>query len=418
MRLKKLLLFSLILLGSSLPVSTLAATYTCGTNGVPNSCTPSGMQTLINSASNGYTINIATGTHTWSGAGIGVLLSKRLTISGGGTYAVNASHADTGTWPVQLNTGTATALKITATAGSGNPRITGISFVGNPPFNYNFVDGNAGLFINMSGGLESNIAFYRIDNNKFHAGVSTSSGGAGSNCGIYANAPGLIDHNYFLTDTLEGKCIMVQNWGASGNGDEVWAAPVGFGAASTFVFIEDNTFLRANGTIQFENSIADAYVGGKYVLRHNYIRNGNIVNHAQSGGGWTRGGQALEVYNNEFNYVAGQALFTAFFNQGIGTFLYYNNSHTGSWQSYVKLWNRRSTDSLGNWGVCDGSRPWDQNLFTLLGLGGYPCADQIGRGQSVGLGHLLVQIPPLFQQYFPARLWNNTGSTTGGGGCT
>ena len=110
MRFEKLLLCSLILLGSSLPVSTLAATFTCGTNGVPNSCTPSGMQTLINSASNGDTINIATGTHTWSGAGIGVLLSKRLTISGGGTYAVNASHADTGTWPVQLNTGTATAL--------------------------------------------------------------------------------------------------------------------------------------------------------------------------------------------------------------------------------------------------------------------------------------------------------------------
>src|SRR2546430_3012077 len=104
MRLKKLLLFSLILLGSSLPVSTLAATYTCGTNGVPNSCTPSGMQTLINSASNEDTINIATGTHAWTAQPTGVMLNKRITISGGGTYAVDANHNDVGTWPVQLNT--------------------------------------------------------------------------------------------------------------------------------------------------------------------------------------------------------------------------------------------------------------------------------------------------------------------------
>src|SRR5688500_1043432 len=104
MRLEKLLLFSLILLGSSLPVSTWAATYTCGTNGVPNSCTPSGMQALIILASNGDTINIATGTHAWTAQPTGVMLNKRITISGGGTYAVNPSHADTGTWPVQLNT--------------------------------------------------------------------------------------------------------------------------------------------------------------------------------------------------------------------------------------------------------------------------------------------------------------------------
>ena len=397
MRLKKLLLFSLILLGSSLPVSTLAATYTCGTNGVPNSCTPSGMQTLINSASNGDTINIATGTHAWTAQPTGVMLNKRITISGGGTYAVDANHNDVGTWPVQLNTGTATAFKITAGVGPGTPRIRGISFFGNPPFNYNFGDANAGLFINMS----PNTAFYRIDNNKFHS--------TGAHLGIYANSPGLIDHNYFQSDATDGHGIMVQNWGASGNGDEVWMAPVGFGTASTFVFIETNTFIRPNIQASFENSVVDAYVGGKYVLRYNYIRNANVLNHDKSGGGWTRAGQSFEIYNNTFDYTIATSWFCAMFGRD-GTFLYYNNDHKGFYQAWVKFWNRRMTEAEGNWGVCDGTKLWDRNV----GPGGYPCADQVGRGAAAGLGSLTVQLQPRV----PVRLWNNTGPFTGGCGGT
>ena len=244
--------FSVICLGASCLFITLsAATVTCGTSGVNNSCTPSGLQSLINSANHGDTINIAAGVHAWTAMPSGVLINKRITINGGGRYAVSSTHSDTGTWPVRLNTGGAKAFRIDAPAGSGAPRVTGIHFAGNPDFNYGFGDGDYGLFMSTEG---SNQAIYRIDNNKFHS--------SGPHCGIYANSEGLIDHNYFLADQIEGHCIMVQNWGASGNGDEQWAEPTGYGTAG-FTFIEDNTFIRPDGFVQFENSVVDSYLGGK-----------------------------------------------------------------------------------------------------------------------------------------------------------
>ena len=55
-------LFILVLWGAQ----AHGAVYTCGTDGVNNSCTPSGLSSLINSASDGDTIFIATGTHSWN----------------------------------------------------------------------------------------------------------------------------------------------------------------------------------------------------------------------------------------------------------------------------------------------------------------------------------------------------------------
>src|SRR5439155_7348346 len=300
-----------------------------------------------NSASNGDTINIAIGTHAWTALPTGVLVNKGLTISGGGTYAVDSNHNDTGTWPVQLNIGTATAFKITAAAGSGHPRITGIHFSGNPPFTYCLTDFNCGLFINMS----PNVAFYRIDKNKFDS--------SGAHLGIYANSPGLIDHNFFTSGATDGHGIIVHGWGASGTGSEVWAAPVGFGTASTFVFIETNTFWRPN-TIRasFENSIVDCQVGGKWVFRYNNVHNANLVVHDKSAGGNSRGGcQAIEVYNNNFAYGSAYAADAWFANLYLrdGTALYYNNQHVSNIQAWVKLNNARDGGSQGNWGVCDGT---------------------------------------------------------------
>jgi hypothetical protein len=370
-----------------------AATHMCGTNGVNNSCTPSGMQSLISAASSGDTINIANGTHAWSAVSAGVLINKSVTINGGGRYAVDANYNDTGTWPVRLNTGTATAFIINVPTGTGMPRITGINFDGNPRFNYGWWDSDLGLFINVYG---ANRAFYRIDNNKFHS--------TGSNVGIWLNSKGLMDHNYLKCEQLEGFGTEVQSWGASGTGDEAWAEPIGYGTAN-FMFIEDNTFIRPRGQVVFANPVVDAYVGGKYVFRHNYVRNAMILNHDKSGGNWTRAGVAFEVYNNIFEFDDSITYQTPFYLRD-GTALYYHNEHRGFYQSYIKFWNRRTEEAQGNWGLCNGTKSWDGNI----GPQGYPCADQVGRGPAAGLGPNNVQPQPRV----PVRIWGNTGPATGG----
>jgi hypothetical protein len=384
--------FLIISSGLFLAVDASAATYTCGQNGSNNSCSPTTMTSLVSSANDGDTIVIANGTHSWT-SGAPVTINKRITVRGGGTYAVNASYGDTGSWPTVLTTGSTTAFRINVTGGgSGAVVVSGLHFSGNPSFSYLFGDGNGGMFVNIYG---SNVAQYRIHNNKFHS--------SGGNCGIYANSEGLIDHNYFRADSQDGHCIMVQKWGASRMGDEQWAEPTGWGTAD-FLFIEDNTFWRpaVSGQLPFQNNAVDAYVGGKYVFRHNYVENGGVINHDKSGGGWTRAGVAFEVYQNHFNYSDSDSWQTVFFLRD-GSLLFWGNEITGRYQSWVKLWNQRQSNSQGSWGVCDGSKAWD-------GPGGYPCADQVGRGRAAGIGPNSTQP----QASMPVRIWGNTGTSTGG----
>jgi hypothetical protein len=337
-----------------------AATFTCGNSGVANSCTPSSLQSLINSARDGDTVNIAAGTHNWT-SGVPVFITKRITISGGGHYAVDASHNDVGTWPVQLNTGTSVAFSINVTtAGSGYPRLTGIHFAGAPTFTYNFGDNeNGGLFVTAR---MSNIGSYRIDNNLFH---STS-----AHCGIYANSKGLIDHDYFWADQIEGHCVYIQDVGNSGNGDEAWIRPVGFGGPD-FVFVEDSTFIRPAGAVSFEINDMDAQLGGKYIFRYNYVRNGFLELHGNSGGSSTRPAMAAEIYSNSFIFESAATWQTVFY-QRAGTVLFYGNAISGYFQSWFKLWSERQAgcpNGCGNWGVCDGTHPWDGNSGT--GTAGY-----------------------------------------------
>jgi hypothetical protein len=79
--------------------SRAATTWTCGTNGVNNSCTVAGITSLIAGASAGDTIQIASGTHSWTSAPI---INKGLTIKGStsctrdaSTYEVNCTDGTT-----------------------------------------------------------------------------------------------------------------------------------------------------------------------------------------------------------------------------------------------------------------------------------------------------------------------------------
>ena len=62
----KMLPLAFFLLVLSITTSIHAAEYTCGTNGVDNSCTSATLNSIISSASDGDTIYIAQATHDLS----------------------------------------------------------------------------------------------------------------------------------------------------------------------------------------------------------------------------------------------------------------------------------------------------------------------------------------------------------------
>ena len=103
-----------------LPFQAWASTYTAA------SCSQSDVQKAINQASNGDTVNVPSGSSTWTSS---VNVSTGITISGGGSYSVYVNHNDTGTWPVVINLSNNCAFKVSSTSGTV-VRITGFSFTG------------------------------------------------------------------------------------------------------------------------------------------------------------------------------------------------------------------------------------------------------------------------------------------------
>lgn len=377
-----------------------AATHICGTPGVANSCTPSGLTSLIGNASDGDTVVVAPGVHNFT-SGTPVVINKRITITGGGSCAGCGTNSPAWSGNVQLNTGTSNAFRVDVRSpGTGIVRITGMHFVGAPGFTYHWWDGDgSALPSGFFSAFSSNQAYYRIDNNRFDSTTAHNGG--------FLNTPGVVDKNIFESDQIEGHMLFVQDYRTDGNGDAAWAEPTvyGGGLVNRWVFIEANTFIRPAGQVIFESSVVDTYAGGRYVFRNNYVRNGWILNHDKSGGGNTRSGVAFEVYGNTFNFESQVGFQSAMYLRD-GSMLYYNNNHVGYWQAFVKFWNRRINEAQGNWGVCDGLQPWDKNI----GPGGRLCADQVGTGRANGMGRLNTQP----QAALPVRIWNNSGVATGG----
>ena len=395
------------------------ATVVCGTDGTANSCTRAGMTTLIAAAANGDTIRIANATHSWV-TGTPVTINKRIRITGSRTCTGCGTNSPSMSAGATLLFGNgldapgagdngAFTVNVT-TAGTGIVEIDGIKFEGDLWFEYHWWDANDNsaepIFLIV---YSTNLPDYRIHNNWFHGANQTGDGDGAMN-GFMVNAPGLIDHNWFEADGIEGHTLFVTDPRADGNGDAAWEEATVYGGSLTnnWVFIETNTFTRPSGAVVFESSVVDAYAGGRYVFRYNYVRNGWVLNHDKSGGGDSRAGVAFEIYNNVFNFESAATFQCAMYLRD-GSMLYHNNSHVGFWQSYIKFWNRRISEATGNWLTCNGARAWDSNIGGPAP--GYRCADQVGTGRATGPGRVNTQP----QALLPARIWSNTGSV--GGGC-
>ena len=103
-------------------------------------------------------------------------------------------------------------------------------------------------------------------------------------------------------------------------------------------------------------------MGGRYVIRHNYIKNSIPANHGTEAGA-PRGARAQEVYNNVFEMT----VTTIGGNIRSGTALWHDNSYIGiefKNDTLCSLANFREGPARPGptWGIADGTSVWDANV--------------------------------------------------------
>jgi hypothetical protein len=282
-------------------------------------------------AQNGDTITLPAGIFTWT---TGVIVTKAITLQGAGVgVTILKDDVQSG----QL---------ILWTLAAGYPsRITGIEFQDGGRINV--ISAPAGvLHVN---GSNTNGSTFRFDHSEWNNLKGPT---------VFDTVIGVIDHNTFITDT--GFSIpfyaYATTWDGQLNGDGSWAAATGFGS-SQFLFLENNTFTHSTATMQ---SASDAYAGARFVFRYNAFINNTINNHGTESTGRTRGGRAVEVYNNIFTgtglnkYVGGIRS---------GGVLFHDNGVSGYWgnSALFSLTNVRNYMPFVPWGGADGTSVWDVN---------------------------------------------------------
>jgi hypothetical protein len=171
---------------------------------------------------------------------------------------------------------------------------------------------------------------------------------------------GVADHNVFHLGNGQSFYITTDQYGGTSqtNGNGAWADYPWFGTEK-FFFIEDNTIIRTG--LPIARSMADALVGARYVIRHNYIKNAIPANHGTEAGA-PRGARAQEVYDNVFEMTVKTV------GGGIrsGTGLWHDNTFIGiepTNDTVCALANFREGPARPNpvWGIADGTSVWDAN---------------------------------------------------------
>jgi len=176
---------------------------------------------------------------------------------------------------------------------------------------------------------------------------------------------------------------------STGAGNGTWATASNWGQAS-FLFFENNTF--NNGAAN------DCHQGGKQVWRYNLFNDAFVQAHEQEVD--YRGCRATEVYNNTYNGNASDTFDSQYgLETRMGGTLMWGNTLTNQ-KTMLDMSNDRDNTGHGfgsappittaaamtGWGYCgtlgsganQGPSNWDYSTATP----GYPCIDQVGRGQG------------------------------------
>jgi len=318
------------------------------------SCSQSDVQNSLNSANNGDTVIVPAGTCNWS---------TPVSTSGKG-YVLQGSGA--GSTVIIDNVGSSSGQALVISVPPGDSlRITGMTIEPAP-------GASVYGFISVNGGSTS----FRMDNMSF---TGWSNNNTSSQPVRLENIFGVIDHCTFSGGFVQFIELLLDSYqGVGSNGDNSWAQPTGFGSGNA-LFIETNTFTNTypQGGAQITTDSDGG--GGRYVIRYNTFISYGVGHHGTESPGRPRGGRQFEIYNNTFSCDAsgGQTCnTTAMIRSGTG--LYFNNtlnSVNGSvnpnWNTAASLNIFRISTSLGGWGTCDGTGPWDANDGVVYASGTY-----------------------------------------------
>lgn len=357
------------------------------------SCSAANVISAIASASPGDTVNVPSGTCTWttpSSFNPTVVLNKAITLQGQTTCTgAGATVTCTDHTIIQDNTGTQAGedpLSITAS----NARVTGFTFTNIQ------ASGDSKYMISTA----SNTTGWRIDHNKLTSNTSTTIHGIG------AFGFGLIDHN--LTGSLNTAVDIEGSDSRDGTyqGDYNWSHSLGAGTANA-VYIEANEFAFASGVLL--NGAIDCYAGGRFVSRFNDFKNTNWGNHGLDSTTNARSCLLVESYNNTYANAGTHIFQWSNFRGGVQYVFDETVSATGgSYDRYLDLRNYRADNTLYQWGQCGGSNVIDQNTASQHG---WACRDQVGRGPETAPSTdwpVNTSTPSYSEASFPSYFWGNS----------
>jgi hypothetical protein len=339
------------------------------------SCSQSHVQSAINSASSGDRVLVPAGTCTWDS--VEIPNGKAITLQGAGPDLTKISGAG---YTLLINH-----------IGSGGVRVTGFEF---KQTGFTSTDKFNNSFIRVRG------QNWRIHGNKFVNGegptfmfcIQTRALAGDPNVW-----PGLIDNNEFV------DCHIWLNGNAGGGpansgASKMWSEPLDLGGPDN-VFVEDNHFLYTGTDERNGVQHVDAGYAMRYVLRHNTFLQGitdfhglNITN--------TRGGRSWEIYDNTYHSTVARSWLAIRLRGGTG--VVFNNTTSGTYgNGIIRMDNSRSHQTQHN-PPCDGKSNIDGNIDEY----GWPCRDQVGRGQDEFFWTSESGPPP--QTSVPAYFWSNT----------
>jgi hypothetical protein len=332
-----------------------------------DSCSRADVQSAINGASDGDAILVPAGTCTWTSSVV-VPSSKGVVLKGAGI----------GSTIIIDNTGIYDhAIILNSSASAARVRVTGFTFRGGTGY-----DG----LISVSGTMGD----FRIDHNQFDH-VSTRA--------IQVETGyGLIDNNEFLMQTQAMRLRNIRLGGLGAYGDQSWNTALSLGTDDA-IYVEDNIFLWDSSSDT--KAAFDCEGGARLVFRYNDLTDTRTLNHGPEKTSRLRGCFSEEVYGN--NFYLNSSAYTAI-RLNAGTAVAFDNVVSGRYQYAVQVYIDRARVDARDWGLCDGSSPYDGNYQS----NGYPCLDQPGRST----GNLMSGNPPTpaawpNQSLEPVYAWNN-----------
>ena len=381
---KKCLL--LILLSSAFALESVSGAQAQTINAA--SCNASDVQAALNSVSGSTTtVNIPAGTCDWSAqvvftvpsgnTALSIVAAGSQTATGGGDTTVIVDDYGSSSPLFEINTNGPSSLF----------RMAGITFQG----------GSGAIKYNGIVAISGSSQNIRVDHSHFN---DTTYNPAQSSSMLQFNGCtyGVVDHSIF-DGPANGvsNAVRAYNGGTCysdslGIGDQSWAHSTSLGS-SNFLFMENNVF--NNGASD------DCTDGGRFVSRFNTFNTTTpaptVQTHPTGGAGRIRGCRALEVYQNQFDAVAGNYINAAIWISS-GTGVVWGNTVPSSsangatgYKNFVELLSMRQSNATypqtappQGWGYCgtafDGSGSnWDQSATTPSG---YHCMDQPGQGMG------------------------------------